>query len=215
MRLRKRPNLAARTEKCGHLLAVQPEQLRGRWLETHMFKELHIELGCGKGRFTLETAKSEPDVFFVALEKSANALVIALERISNEDLQNIRLMNAFAENLTAFFAPGEVSRIYINFCDPWPANRHSKRRLTAQRFLELYKGLLRQGGEIHFKTDNRPLFEFSLREFELCGFELYGITNDLHKDGVVGVMTDYELKFHEQGLPIYRCIAGAGEAGCK
>ena len=208
MRMRRKSNLAPRMEKCAHLLVTEPDKLKGRWLEAFQAcDELHVELGCGKGRFTSETAKAEPGVFVAALEKSASAMLAAVERADGEGLKNVRFMNAFADDLTDFFAPGEVSRIYINFCDPWPANRHAKRRLTSGRFLELYKRVLRPGGEIHFKTDNLPLFEFSLNEFLRAGFELSEATRDLHADGPVGVMTDYELKFHSQGISIKRMVA--------
>ena len=243
MRMRKKPNLAARMEKCAHLLVGRPELLRGRWLDPANespgcltcqsqrlfpdknqslscdgpnesgYSELYIELGCGKGRFTIETAKAatapavESGSLFVALEKSADAMIIAVERAAAEDLQNVRFINVFADDLTDYFAPGEVSRIYLNFCDPWPSNRHAKRRLTNRRFLEFYLQVLKPGGEVHFKTDNFPLFEYSLQEFEYAGFALKETVRDLHKDGPVGVMTDYEQKFHAQGLPIYKCIA--------
>ena len=97
--------------------------------------------------------------------------------------------------------------MYIDFCDPWPSNRHAKRRLTCRRFLELYRQTLRTDGEIRFKTDDLPLFEFSLKEFEYCGFDLPEVTRDLHKNGPAGIMTDYEIKFYNRGLPIYMCIA--------
>ena len=202
MRLRKKPNLEIRTEKCAHLLASQPESYCGRWLIEFPHDELHIELGCGKGLFTYQTAKSSPDVLVVALEKLASAMIIALERAAADDLRNVRFINSLADNLADYFAPEEVSRIYINFCDPWPSNRHAKRRLTHRRFLELYAQILRPGGELFFKTDNCALFDFSLREFEHGGFGLIDSTRDLHKNGPVGIMTDYEVKFHAQGLPI-------------
>jgi tRNA (guanine-N7-)-methyltransferase len=188
------------------LLASEPEKLCGRWLEKIESKKLHIELGCGKGLFTVETAKHEPDVLFVGIEKISNVLVIALERAEQEGLQNLRFINRLADDLSMFFAPGEVSRIYINFCDPWPANRHKKRRLTGSVFLERYKQVLCPGGEIHFKTDDLPLFEYSTSEFESFGFVLREIIYDLHEKEPVGIMTDYEARFHEQGLPIYMCI---------
>jgi len=222
MRMRKKPNLTSRMEKCAHLLVDEPGVFRGRWLsilpehsqtvlpepgyDEFKYGELHIEPGCGKGRFTVETAKAGSGILFAALEKSANAMVIALERAAAEGLQNVKFINALADNLTEYFAPDEVSRIYLNFCDPWPSNRHAKRRLTNRRFLELYLQVLRPGGEIHFKTDNLPLFEFSLKEFEYCGFEALEISRNLHKYGPAGVMTDYELKFYSQGLPIFKCV---------
>jgi len=211
--MRRKPNLVSRTEKCAHLLIENPKELRGRWLEEHNAQsehratELHVELGCGKGQFTVETAKNELDALLVALEKISNVLVIALERTEREQLQNVRYLNKLADYLDEYFSDDEVARIYINFCDPWPANRHKKRRLTGEPFLELYKKVLRSGGEIHFKTDNLPLFEFSLLEFERCGFTLSEVTYNLHENGTVGVMTDYEKRFHEQGLPINRCVA--------
>jgi len=205
--MRRKSKLDSRIERCEHLLVVEPEELRGRWLDEFGFDKLHIELGCGKGLFTVEAAKNSPDILLVGLEKVSNVLVIALERSEQEGLQNVRFLNRLADDLLTFFATGEVSRIFINFCDPWPANRHKKRRLTGQRFLELYRQVLHPDGEIHFKTDDLPLFEFSLSEFENCGFEVSEVTYDLHEHGAAGVMTDYEVKFHESGMPIHRCVA--------
>ena len=202
MRMRRKPNLEPRMEKCAHLIVAQPIKLRGEWLKGSGYDTLHVELGCGKGRFTAEIAKQAPGALLAALEKTANVMVAALERAVREDVQNVRFVNALADFLPDYFAPDEVSRIYINFCDPWPTNRHAKRRLTGQRFLEIYKQVLRPGGEIFFKTDNLPLFEFSLDEFKHCGFTLVEETRDLHKNGPVGVMTDYEERFHNRGIMI-------------
>ena len=118
-----------------------------------------------------------------------------------------RLSDGDAARLRDYFAPDEVDQMYINFCDPWPSNRHAKRRLTHGNFLRLYRQVLKMGGQIHFKTDNQDLFTFSVEELPLFGFELSEVTRDLHANGPVGVMTDYEAKFHEQGLPICRCVA--------
>ena len=214
--MRKKPNLSARVEKCGSLLVREPEAYKGRWLNAFQTEgpgcgELHIELGCGKGRFTVETAMAMAAAgqggLIVALEKSADAMIIAMERAAAQGLSNVRFVNALAEDLAGFFAPGEVSRLYLNFCDPWPSNRHAKRRLTNRRFLGMYMQILRPGGEIYFKTDNLPLFEFSLREFERCGYTLSGVTRDLHKDGPSEEMSDYELKFYNQGTPICKLVA--------
>ncbi|MCL2391673.1 MAG: tRNA (guanosine(46)-N7)-methyltransferase TrmB [Oscillospiraceae bacterium] len=204
--MRRKPNLDARLDRCAHLLTLDPESYRGRWLSKHPFKKLHIELGCGKGLFTVETAKSSPDVLLVALEKTANVMVIALELAQKQEMKNVRFINALADNLDKFFAPGEVSRIYLNFSDPWPAKRHIKRRMTAPAFLALYRQILCPDGQIHFKTDNLPLFEYSVCAFEQAGFTVLEQTIDLHKDGPIGVMTDYEIKFHAQGVPINKCI---------
>ena len=205
MRMKKKPNLALRLERRADLLVAEPKLLRGLWLDNFCGDELRAEIGCGKGRFTVETAKAEPDVLFVALEKTSNVLITALERVASEGLQNVRFINAFADDLPDYFAPGEVSRIYLNFCDPWPSNRHLKRRLTYRSILDLYRQVLSPGGELYFKTDNLQLFEFSLREFEYSGFAAIETVRDLHKNGPVGIMSDYELKFHEQGEPIFMC----------
>ena len=207
MRLRRKPNLGARLERCAGLLVAEPELFRGRWRGEFGFDELFVELGCGKGRFTVDSAAAEGGALFVALEKSADALVTALERALAEGLGNVRFVNGFADFVADFFAPGEVSRFFVNFCDPWPSNRHVKRRLTGRRFLELYLQALCPGGEVFFKTDNLSLFEFSLREFEFMGFVVAEVERDLHRGGPVGVMSDYELKFHGLGAPIYRCVA--------
>ena len=167
MRMRKKPNLVPRMERCAATLITDPEALRGRWLEQFPgYQALQLELGCGKGRFTADAA-----------------------------------------NLLDMFAPGEVSRIYINFPDPWKKSRQHKRRLTYAGFLALYANVLPLGGEIWFKTDNDPLFAFSLEQFEQEGWELREVTHDLHADGPVGVMTDYEAKFYDQGITINRCVA--------
>ena len=148
----------------------------------------------------------EPDVLFVAVERVPDAMVVAMERARDMELRNVFFLDADAANLQDFFAPGEVDRIYINFCDPWPANRYDKRRLTYHGLLAAYRQVLRPEGEIHFKTDNAPLFAFSLREFPKAAFRLEEVTRDLHANGVQGVMTDYEEKFHNLGTKINRCV---------
>ena len=208
MRMRKKPNLIPRMERCGRVQIKEPEALRGRWLaELGPWRELHLELGCGKGKFTVETAAQNPDILLAAVEKVPDAMVVGMERACAMELQNVRFIDRDVLKLPEIFAPGEVSRIYLNFSDPWPRNRDRDRRLTAPGFLELYRRVLRPGGEIHFKTDNVPLFDFSLRSFEKCGWTLSQVTRDLHENGPCGVMTDYESKFYEQGVHINRCVA--------
>jgi tRNA (guanine-N7-)-methyltransferase len=189
-------------ERCSNLLMVEPEALRGRWLARYPYQRLHVELGCGKGLFTVGIALAEHDAFIVALEKNADAMVVAMERASESWLLNARFINGHAGDITGYFAEGEVSRIYINFCDPWPKARHAKRRLTSRVYIGLYNQVLRPDGEVRLKTDNAPLFEFSLKGFEGAGYEAADVTRDLHSSGPVGVMTDYEAKFHAQGKPI-------------
>ena len=208
MRMRKKPNLPARLERCAEVMIPSPEAYHGQWLERFpKYGKLFIEIGCGKGRFIAESAKAMPEALFVGIERVPEAMVVAMERTIEETIPNIRFIDTDAVRLADIFAAGEVERIYLNFSDPWPKKGHSKRRLTHENFLRAYKMILSPGGEIHIKTDNENLFEFSLEQFELCGFELSEVTRDLHKNGPVGVMTDYELKFHDQGVSINRCVA--------
>ncbi|MEI3103065.1 MAG: tRNA (guanosine(46)-N7)-methyltransferase TrmB [Oscillospiraceae bacterium] len=165
MRMRKKKNLLPRMEACGALLVADPRALRGRWRELLPdARELRVELGCGKGRFTAETAAAEPDVLLIAVEKVPDAMVVAMERARDAGLHNVFFVDGDAACLPDFFAPGEVDRIYINFCDPWPKSNQKKRRLTHGNFLQLYRRVLPMGGEIHFKSDNDKLFEWSLEE---------------------------------------------------
>ena len=207
MRMRKKKNLVPRMERCAAQLIRDPYEHRGHWRDLMpQARELRVELGCGKGRFTHGTAAAEPDVLFIAIEMVPDAMVVAMERCVNDGLTNVFFVDANADQLPQFFAPGEVDRIYVNFCDPWPSNRHAKRRLTHENFLVLYRGILKTGGKLCFKTDNRDLFEFSLFQFPKAGYDLSEVTRDLHSRGICGVMTDYEAKFHEQGVPINRCV---------
>ena len=207
MRMRKKKNLVPRMERCAAQLIRDPYEHRGHWRDLMpQARELRVELGCGKGRFTHGTAAAEPDVLFIAIEMVPDAMVVAMERCVNDGLTNVFFVDANADQLPQFFAPGEVDRIYVNFCDPWPSKRHAKRRLTHENFLVLYRGILKTGGKLCFKTDNRDLFEFSLFQFPKAGYDLSEVTRDLHSRGICGVMTDYEAKFHEQGVPINRCV---------
>ena len=207
MRMRKKPNLIPRMEKCAYVRITEPEALRDKWKDAFPDKTLWLELGCGKGRFTLGTARENPDVMLLAVEKVADAMVIGMERVCDAEVENIRFIEMDALRLREVFSRAEVERIFINFCDPWPKSRDAKHRLTAPGFLRIYAELLDIGGEIHFKTDNRPLFDWSLEQFTAEGWELKEITNDLHANGVCGVMTDYEAKFHAGGIPINRLVA--------
>ncbi len=213
MRMRKKPNLIPRMERCADVLLDEPEALRGRWLETFPgYRALHLEIGCGKGRFTADTAEQNPDIFLAAIEKVPDAMVVGMERVTARGLQNVRFLDRDAANLLDLFAPGEVSRIYINFPDPWKKSRQHKRRLTHPAFLARYARLLPVGGEIWFKSDNDPLFAWSVEQFQNAGWALRELTRDLHANGPVGVMTDYEARFREQGVTINRCVAVKTEA---
>ena len=208
MRMRKKKNLLARMEACSSCLVRDPFTMRGQW-RTLMpdAKELRVELGCGKGRFTVDTALSEPDVLLIAVEKVPDAMVVAMERAMDAGLKNVFFVDGDAALLPDMFASGEVDRLYINFCDPWPKSNQKKRRLTHGNFLKKYRQVLAKGGAIHFKTDNDKLFEWSLEEIPQFGFRLSEVTRDLHADGAVGVMTDYERKFFSEGKSINRCVA--------
>ena len=166
-----------------------------------------MELGCGKGGFTVGTAAAEPEVLLIAVEKVPDAMVVAMEKARDAALRNVWFVDGDAALLPDMFADGEIDRLYINFCDPWPKSNQKKRRLTHGNFLKKYRQVLAEGGQIHFKTDNDKLFEWSLEEIPQFGFALSEVTRDLHADGPVGVMTDYERKFYGEGKSINRCVA--------
>ena len=211
MRMRKKKNLDVRMQRCADWLVEAPEQLRGHWRgRLPGAEELRLELGCGKGRFTVETAARHPKALFVAIERVPDALITAMECARERGLSNVLFICGDAADLEKMFAPGEVDLLYINFCDPWPSKRHAKRRLTYEAFLREYRAILRDGAEIHFKTDNRPLFEFSLTQFPRAGYALTQVTRDLHREEPDAVMTDFEAVFHAQGVPINRCVGVLG-----
>lgn len=208
MRIRKKTNLIPRMERCSEVLIDDPANLRGRWLDSFPgHGELWAELGCGKGAFTAGTAAGNPYSLLVAIEKVPDAMVMAMERACDDGLKNVKFLDCDALQLPEIFAEGELSRIFLNFCDPWPRSHDAKHRLTAPGFLRLYATALCDGGEIHFKTDNDPLFDWSVEEFKAEGWELLEVTNDLHANGPVGIMTDYEKKFHDIGVSINRLVA--------
>ena len=208
MRMRKKRNLAPRMQRCAGVWVQEPAQYRGSWRSLlRQAGPLCVELGCGKGRFTCGSAAAEPQALFIALERVPDAMVVAMERAVEQELRNVFFVDADAAQLSEFFAPGEVDRIYLNFSDPWPSNRHAKRRLTHPDFLSRYAAVLADGGELQFKTDNRDLFEWSLFQFPKAGFTLREVTRNLHAGGIQGIMTDYEAKFHAMGQPIFRCVA--------
>ena len=206
MRMRKKKNLIPRMERCAAVQEKDPYAMRGRWREWLTPEcELCLEIGCGKGAFIRGTAVKEPDVNFIALERCSDVAMIAMEKCKAAEIPNVRFMIGDVAKLAENFTDGSIDRIYLNFSDPWPSNRHAKRRLTHRTFLDKYCRTVREGGEIHFKTDNAPLFAYSLEEFAACGLEVKNVTHDLHKDGIVGIMTGYEEKFHALGTPINRC----------
>ena len=210
--MRKKPNLIPRMERCAAVQIPDPETYKGRWAQAFPgYAAVRLELGCGKGRFTCGQAAAEPDVLLLALEKVPDAMVVAMERVMAQNIPNVRFLDRDAGLLGEIFAPGELDRLYINFCDPWPKSRDAKLRLTAPGFLRMYADVLPVGGEIWFKTDNAPLFEWSIERFKEEGWALSEVTHDLHAEGPVGIMTDYEAKFYEQGVRINRLAAARTE----
>ncbi|MFI3253372.1 MAG: tRNA (guanosine(46)-N7)-methyltransferase TrmB [Eubacteriales bacterium] len=207
MRMRKKPNLPARMEKCKNLLPEDPKGMKGKWQTLFPeAKEIWLELGAGKGRFTAEMAQKHPEVLYVAVERVPDAMVVAMEKVEEMSLTNVFFIDGDAALLQEYFEKEEISRLFVNFCDPWPGQKHARRRLIHANFLSIYRRVLRVGGEVEFKTDNKDLFEFSLFQFPKVGYELSDVTRNLHENGILGIMTDYEEKFHLQGLPIHRCV---------
>ena len=209
MRLRNIPG--AREEMLVNPFIVQePERLRGTWKsEFGNDNPVRVEIGMGKGQFLLTLAQLNPEVNFIGIEKYSSVLIRALARQEELQLPNLRLIRFDAENLETIFAEGEVDRIYLNFSDPWPKDRHAGRRLTSGRFLARYKKILAKGGHVEFKTDNAGLFDFSLAEAEARGWALTHVTRDLHnsEDAAGNVTTEYEDRFSAVGNPICRMVA--------
>ena len=206
MRMRKKPNVGPRMEACAQWLVADAASMAGSWRNLFpQCRELWVEVGCGKGKFTVETAQANPDILMVAIERCREAMVMAMEKARDMNLTNVFFVDMDVANMEGCFLPGEIDRLFINFPDPWPRSKNAKRRLTFRTFLKMYSRVIRDGGEIHFKTDNAKLFEFTLEELELVGLETRNVTRDLHANGPVGIMTGYEEKFHAMGTPINRC----------
>lgn len=206
MRMRKKPNLEPRMEACAQWQVADPAGMKGNWRSLFpACRELWVEIGCGKGKFTVETAQANPDILMVAIERCREAMVMAMEKAREMKLKNVFFVDMDVALMEGCFTPGEIDRMFINFPDPWPRSKNAKRRLTYRTFLRMYTRVIRDGGEIHFKTDNAKLFEFSVEEFELLGLETKNLSRNLHENGPVGIMTGYEEKFYALGTPINRC----------
>ena len=185
---------------------------KGRWSEVFGNElPLYIEIGMGKGQFIIEMARRNPDKNFIGIEKYSSVLVRALEKCEEDAPENLRFIRMDAEEILEVFDTDEVAGIYLNFSDPWPKDRHAKRRLTYRDFWARYKVILKPDGQVIFKTDNRPLFDFSLEEVEIAGWTLENVTFDLHHSEYMegNVMTEYEAKFSAKGNPIHRLVAHA------
>ena len=206
MRLRNKPwakdALAAHPE----MVIQDPAQWKGRWHERFGNNNpIHIEIGSGKGQFVSGMARQNPNINYIGIEIQESVLVVALEKALATDVPNLQLLHVNGGQVTDYFEDGEVAQIYLNFSDPWPKKRHAKRRLTHESFLVGYEKVLPPFGELHFKTDNRGLFEYSLASFSQFGLVLKQVWLDLHQVEFLGnVMTEYEEKFSAKGHPIYR-----------
>lgn len=207
MRLRNKPWAQDKLDAYPQYVVANPERYKGNWSEVFGNDHpVHIEIGTGKGRFITGMAKANPHINYIGIELFKSVIVYALDRLIEADLPNLRLMNVNAVDLRDYFAKGDVDQVYLNFSDPWPKTRHEKRRLTYKTFLSTYEDILVDKGEIHFKTDNQGLFEYSLMSFSQYGMLLKYVNLDLHNSSYEGnIMTEYEEKFSSLGSRIYRC----------
>lgn len=201
MRMRKKKHGLQRLEACSEFIITDKTAINNF--------PIHLEIGCGKGGFISQIAVDNPEIQYIAMEKIPDVLLLAAEKIRDKNIQNVKFIIGDAKNLIDVFSKGDVSRIYLNFSDPWPKSKHHKRRLTHENFLNIYKSILTDNGEIFFKTDNRDLFDFSLDEFKKCGFKLRDITYDLHNSpyNESNYPTEYEAVFSQKGFTINRAEA--------
>ena len=189
--------------------AVQ-QKCPGAWKE--IFENdhpIHIEIGMGKGKFIHTMAKAHPEINYVGIEKYSSVLLRAIQKMEQEEVPNLKFLRMDAETITTVFGSGEVDKIYLNFSDPWPKDRHAKRRLPSREFLARYNVILKPEGRLEFKTDNRELFDFAVEELEPAGWKTEIITYDLHGDNMLmegNVMTEYEEKFSGMGNPICKYV---------
>lgn len=209
MRVRNRKGATELLEANPQYVVLNPADAKGKWQEifgnTH---PIHIEVGSGKGAFITGMAKANPNINYIGIDIQKSVLSYALDKVLVADVPNIKLLWVDGSDLTNYFSDGEIDRLYLNFSDPWPKKRHEKRRLTYKSFLDTFKQILPKNGEIHFKTDNRGLFEYSLVSFSQYGMKLNDVWLDLHASDFEGnVMTEYEQKFSSKGQVIYRVEA--------
>lgn len=220
MRLRGRKGIREAIEAQPELVVLNPEPYKGKWAEVFgNDRPIHVELGMGKGRFISQLSALNQHINYIGVDMYDELIRRASEkaRESREeqggDLSNLRLVRMNIESIENVFEAGEIERIYLNFSDPWPKKRHARRRLTHANFVNKYRTVLNEWGEIHFKTDSRSLFEFSLNSFADLGLRMRNISLDLHAEGPRTdlIMTEYETKFYEKGMPIHRLEVVIGE----
>ncbi len=217
MRLRNIPGSQERIENSVYCIN-EPKAQKGRWNETFRNDNpIHIEIGMGKGKFLIDKAKENSDINYVGIEMYSSVLVRAVERIEKRSkceagFKNILFIRIDARELEEVFEKGEVEKIYLNFSDPWPKERHSKRRLTSLQFLRRYENILPPGARLEFKTDNTELFDFSIEQAREAAWHLLASTRDLHADTTLNkgnIMTEYEEKFASSGKPVCKLIIEA------
>ena len=210
MRLRNIPGADEAIEQSIYCIK-NPKEQKGSWQAQFEKKQpLHIEIGMGKGRFIMDMAALHPEINYLGIERYSSVLLRALQKMELNPLPNLKFICMDAAEVEEVFAQEEVDRIYLNFSDPWPKDRHAKRRLTSRQFFARYDKVLNQNGHLEFKTDNQDLFTFSLEEIPEAGWHLDASTRDLHHDEVLNdgnVMTEYEEKFSSMGNPICKLIA--------
>ncbi len=226
MRMRKKRNFEERMEACGDLLLAQGaagilnmQEAAAHYRDLIDFSAafgeeranlpVALEIGCGKGGFIIELAKREPAVNYLALEKMSNVILTPMEEIKKQGVENIRFLNIRAECIPCYIPEGSLDTVYLNFSTPLPKLGYASQRLTHRNFLEKYKKLLKKGGKIVQKTDDREFFDFSLEEYKACGFALEEVSYNLHEGGNPdwNIVTEYEQKWVERGLPIHRAVA--------
>ncbi|WP_158736534.1 tRNA (guanosine(46)-N7)-methyltransferase TrmB [Alteribacillus sp. YIM 98480] len=213
MRLRHKPWAKEYIANHPQYVISSPAQKNKSWKE--MFNNdnpLYVEVGTGKGKFLDNMSVKSPHINFVGVEKFESVLVTGVQRVLETKPTNLKFINGDVNDILEYFNSGEIDRLYINFTDPWPKKRHEKRRLTYKSFLTLYEQALHPHGEIHMKTDNQGLFEYSLESMSQYGMKLKNISLDLHNsDYEDNVMTEYEEKFSEKGQRIFRLEASFRE----
>ena len=223
MRMRKKRNFEARMDACGDLLLVQgangilnmkeaAENYRALIDFAGVFgneNPVALEIGCGKGGFVIALAQQNPDMNYLALEKMSNVILTPMEEVKNVGVENVRFLNIRAECLPCYIPENSLDCIYLNFSTPLPKLGYATQRLTHRNFLQVYKKLLKKGGRILQKTDDRDFFDFSLEEYKACGFALENVTYNLHENGNPewNIVTEYEQKWVDRGLPIHRVEA--------
>ena len=209
MRLKNIPGARERIRE-SQFVIQDPKEKKGKW--RYFFgndQEIHIEVGMGKGKFMMEMAERNPMINYIGIEMYSSVLLRAVQKMEEKELQNLRFILMDAREITEVFEKEEVDKIYLNFSDPWPKDRHAKRRLPSRQFLQRFDQILKREGVIEFKTDNRALFDFAVEETEPAGWSILAMTYDLHKEEKMmkkNVMTEYEERFSSLGNPICKYI---------